>query len=94
MTASKSTSNGPETTRPSGTVKDRVLAGIGDRTIERPRQLQQDAGTNEHHVVHVLYALQKQGLVDFKKRRSAYSPGVNLTNIRLTPEGRKKLGKP
>ena len=71
------------------TVKARIILGIGERTIGRPRELQQPAGTDEHHVVHVLYTLQKQGLVDFKRKRGVDRPGINLTDIHLTPKGKK-----
>lgn len=74
-------------------VKHRIIAAIGDGTIERPRELQRASGTDEHSVVHVLYALQKDGLVSFKKKKSVHSPGINLTRIKLTDAGRKALGK-
>lgn len=70
-------------------IKHRLILGIGLQVIERPRQLQLDAHADEHNVVHVLYNLQKQGLVEFKTRRSIHSPGINLTHIRLTPKGRE-----
>lgn len=76
------------------TIKDRIILAIGDDTIERPRAIQRAAQTNEHHVVHVLYAMQKQGLVEFKLKKDLYSPGKNLTRIRLTDKGqelRRKL---
>lgn len=73
------------------TIKDRLILGIAERTIERPRELQQAAQTNEHHVVHALYRLQKDGLADFKTGRNIHSPGKNLTKIRLTPKGIEKL---
>lgn len=75
------------------TVKDRIIAAIGDQTIERPRELQLAADQNEHHIVHVLYSLNKQGLVKFRQKRSVHSPGVNLTNIKLTPAGKRMLKK-
>jgi hypothetical protein len=71
------------------TVKLRIINGIGLDIIERPRQLQKAARADEHHVVHVLHTLEKQGLVTFRKKRSMHSPGVNLTDIRLTREGIK-----
>ena len=71
------------------TVKTRILAGIGLNVIERPRELQKAAGTAEHHVVHELYALEKQGLVAYTIKRNAHSAGRNLTNIRLTKQGIK-----
>lgn len=71
------------------TVKLRILNGIGLNVIERPRQLQQVAKADEHNVVHTLYMLERQGLVTFRKKRSIHSPGVNLTDIRLTRQGIK-----
>ena len=71
------------------TVKLRILNGIGLNVINRPRQLQQTAKTDEHNVVHTLYLLEKQGLVTFRKKRSIHSPGINLTDIRLTRQGIK-----
>lgn len=68
-------------------VKDRIIVGIGLDVVERPRQLQQAAGTDEHHVVHELYRLQKQGLTAFDRRRNLHRPGLNLTKIRLTERG-------
>jgi DNA-binding MarR family transcriptional regulator len=68
-------------------VKTRILRGIGLNVIHRPRELQQAAGTAEHHVVHELYALEKQGLVVYHLKRNIHSPGRNLTKIRLTPKG-------
>jgi hypothetical protein len=69
------------------TVKTRILNGIGLNVIERPRQLQQAAGTNEHHIVHELYRLEKQGLVTYDTRRNLHATGRNLTKIRLTRKG-------
>lgn len=71
------------------TVKNRIINGIGLDVIERPRQLQRAAQADEHNVVHVLYMLEKQGLVTFRKKRSLHSPGINLTDIRLTRQGVK-----
>lgn len=68
-------------------VKDRIIVGIGLDVVERPRALQQAAGTDEHHVVHELYSLQRQGLTTFTRRRNMHRPGLNLTKIRLTPRG-------
>jgi hypothetical protein len=72
------------------TVKDRVIIGIGLSVVERPRQLQVQAQTDEHSVVHTLYRLEKDGLASFKCKRNAHSPGKNLTKIMLTPEGVKR----
>lgn len=69
------------------TIKERLILAIGFDTIERPRQLQKPAGTNEHHVVHVLYRLEKDGLTEFKVKKNIHSSGKNLTRIRLTPQG-------
>ena len=69
------------------TIKDRLVLGIGLTVVERPRHLQQAAGTNEHHVVHALYRMEKDGLTEFKTRRNLHSPGKNLTAIKLTPKG-------
>ena len=71
----------------SRTIKDRLIVAIGLTTIERPRELQLAAGTNEHHVVHALYRLEKDGLTAFKTRRNIHSPGKNLTKIHLTDKG-------
>ena len=78
------------------TVKTRMIRAIGLDTIERPRQLQLAAGTNEHHIVHELYMLQKQGLVEYRVRRNIHAAGRNLTDIRLTRKGQalwRQLGK-
>lgn len=72
------------------TIKDRLILGIADRVIERPRELQQAAQTNEHHVVHALYSLQKEGLTTFQAKHNIHSPGKNLTKIRLTERGIRK----
>lgn len=69
------------------TIKTRLIRAIGLDTVERPRQLQQAAKTNEHHVVHALYTLEKQGLVEYRVRRNVHSSGRNLTDIHLTPKG-------
>lgn len=71
------------------TVKTRIINGIGLDIIERPRYLQRAAKTDEHHVTHALYMLERQGLVTFRKKRSLHSPGINLTDIRLTRQGIK-----
>ena len=78
-------------------IKTRLIQGIGLQVIDRPRKLQLQVGDDEHNIVHVLYRLQKQGLVEFRTRRSVHSPGMNLTHIRLTPKGREvyaRLEKP
>lgn len=72
------------------TIKDRLILGIADKVIERPRELQHAAQTNEHHVVHALYSLQKDGLTTFQAKRNLHSPGKNLTKIRLTERGVQK----
>jgi hypothetical protein len=72
------------------TIKDRLIIAIGLTTVERPRQLQLAADTNEHHVVHALYRLEKDGLTSFKVKRNAHAPGRNLTKIQLTPKGIEK----
>lgn len=69
------------------TIKDRLVLGIGLTVVERPRELQHAAGTNEHHVVHALYSMEKAGLTEFKVRKNKHSPGRNLTAIRLTDKG-------
>ncbi len=69
------------------TVKDRVILGIGLTVIERPRQLQAVAQTDEHSIVHTLYRLEKDGLTEFKIKRNAHSAGKNVTAIRLTSKG-------
>lgn len=75
---------------PERTIKHRIILGIGAlQVVQRPRALQRIADTNEHHIVHVLYSLQKSGLVEYKKRRNADSPGMNLMDIKLTPKGHK-----
>lgn len=76
---------------PKNTVKTRIIRGIGYDVIERPRQLQHAAGTNEHHIVHELYMLQKQGIVAYKVKKNLHAAGRNLTAIRLTPKGRDYL---
>lgn len=75
------------------TIKDRIVLGVAEKTIERPRELQQIAGTNEHHVVHALYAMRNDGLIEFKKKKNVHSPGVNLTKIKLTKKGMDRLEK-
>jgi DNA-binding PadR family transcriptional regulator len=72
------------------TVKDRVILGIALTVVERPRQLQQAAQTDEHSIVHTLYRLEKDGLTEFKVKRNSHSAGKNLTHIRLTPKGLKR----
>jgi len=72
------------------TVKERVIIGIGLSTVTRPRALQQTANTDEHHIVHTLYRLEKDDLVQFKTRRNMHSAGKNLTAIHLTPKGIKR----
>lgn len=71
-------------------VKNRIILAIGTDVIERPRELQTKVDTDEHSIAHVLYALQKDGLTEFKKRRNLHSAGVNLTKIRLTKQGKKR----
>ena len=71
----------------SRTIKDRLILAIGLTTVERPRELQKAAETNEHHVVHALYSMGKDGLTSFKVKRNAHSPGRNLTKIKLTDKG-------
>jgi hypothetical protein len=68
-------------------IKHRLILGIANQTIARPRQLQQAAETDEHHVVHALYSLQRQGLVEYKRKRNADATGINLTDIKLTKKG-------
>lgn len=70
-----------------GTVKDRVILGIGLDVVDRPRQLQIPAGTDEHNIVHTLYRLEIDGLCQFKVKSNSHSSGKNLTKIRLTPKG-------
>lgn len=73
------------------TIKDRLILGIGYEKIERPRELQEIAGTNEHHVVHVLYMLRKEGLVQFKVKEGKHSAGRNVYDIKLTKRGIQKF---
>jgi hypothetical protein len=73
------------------TVKTRIIRAIGTQTVKRPRQLQNPVDAGEHDIVHELYALQKQGLVDYKAKRNIHSPGKNLTDIRLTKRGQALL---
>ena len=68
-------------------LKDRLILGIGLQVVERPRELQRAAGQDEHHVVHTLYSMQRQGLVEYKRKHNLNSPGVNLTSIKLTKRG-------
>jgi hypothetical protein len=71
------------------TVKARIIRGVGDlQKVDRPRQLQHYAGTNEHHIVHELYLLKQQGIVDCKVRNNVHSAGKNLTSIKLTSKGK------
>ena len=69
------------------TVKTRMILAIGETTISRPRELQYPCGTDEHHIVHELYSLQKQGLATFNTRRNVHAPGQNLLKIRLSKRG-------
>ena len=69
------------------TIKDRVILAIGLDVIERPRQLQVKASSDEHSIVHTLHRLEIDGLSEFKVKRSVHSPGRNLTNIKLTRKG-------
>lgn len=70
-------------------IKQDLIRGIGLNVIERPRELQGacEGSPGEHKIVHQLYRLQKQGLVEFRTKRNLHSPGNNLTSIRLTPQG-------
>lgn len=72
-------------------VKQKIILGIGLQVIERPRELQIHTDTDEHNIVHVLYSLKKDGLVEFRTRRSAHAAGLNLTDIKLTRNGQRAL---
>lgn len=68
------------------TIKDRLLIGIADQgRVKRARDLQLPVGSDEHNIIHVLYALNKQGLIAFRldKRGSTQEP----QRIKLTPRG-------
>lgn len=73
------------------TIKQRILIGIarhGGR-VNNPKQLVPHAQTDVHNVVHVLWRLQKQGLITFSqnKQRSLTVP----TKIALTPKGQQHV---
>lgn len=73
---------------PELSIKHRLILAIGLNVVERPRNLSRDAGADEHNVVHVLYRLQKQRLIEYKTRKNQFAPGTNLTRIQLTPKGK------
>lgn len=75
----------------SRSIKARLILGIGDKhVVERPRELQRAADADEHNVTHALYSLQKDGDVTFKRKRNIHAPGLNVTDIKLTPKGQRK----
>lgn len=77
-----------QSSAPTGrTIKHRLILGIGREKIFRPRELQQAAETDEHHVVHALYLLREEGLVKFKVKMNAHRPGRNIYDIHLTQRG-------
>lgn len=50
--------------------KDRILAEIARRgRVTDPKELVLAAGTDVHHVVHLVWRLQKQGLITFRQER-------------------------
>lgn len=71
--------------------------------VANAHSLQQEFGSNTHHVVHVAYSLQKAGLIKFRKTNNAPSWKGKPTNasvtkkiptaIRLTPRGRELLDR-
>lgn len=71
------------------TVKDKVLIGIARHgTVTSPKQLTVDAETDIHNISHILWRLQKDGLITF---REVKSPPVSIpTKIRLTPAGKRR----
>lgn len=69
------------------TTKVRLLTAIAGKTVENAEYLVLPAKTDIHNITHVLWAMQKQGLVTFRETR--HDSFRRLTDIRLTPKGNK-----
>ena len=68
------------------TIKDRLLIGIVTMgRVDRPRDLRAYAQTDQHNLTHVLWGLQKQGLITFRETKS--STLTMLTAIKPTAKG-------
>lgn len=75
------------------TIKERLLlaiaeAGLVDDSIE----LQPAAGVDQHNLIHVLYSLNRAGLVDFRIRKRARRQQL-VQRIRLTGPGREAVAR-
>jgi len=74
------------------TIKDRILIAIPKLPPQnQAKDLQRLTGDDVHNLVHVLYSLNRHGLVGFRltKQTRQQIP----TNIRLTKQGEKYLEK-
>lgn len=72
------------------TIKDRLILGIGRRQpVADPHDLKIDAQTGVHDIVHVLWRLQKDGMVIFQERKPGRSSSIPR-NIELTPTGQER----
>jgi hypothetical protein len=70
-------------------IKDKVLIGISQLPKQNnPKDLQILTGNDMHNIVHIVYALNRQGLVGFRlNKRRLQVP----TNLYLTKQGQKYL---
>lgn len=72
------------------TVKQKILLGIAKkRQVDNPFDLQIDANTDMHNIVHVLYRLNRQGMISFKEIRDGTRQMP--TKIVLTRVGEKEV---
>lgn len=70
------------------TIKDRIIVGIPRLPkTNQAKDLERLTGDDVHNLVHVLYGLNRQGLVGFRliKKTRQQIP----TNIHLTKQGQK-----
>lgn len=72
------------------TIKDRLLTAIAAAgLVADSRDLQPAAGTDQHNLIHVLYSLNRVGLVSFRLRKRGRSQLVQ--RIELTDRGREAV---
>ena len=74
------------------TTKSRILLAIHRRqVVDNPLDIVTEVGLGAgvHNIVHQLWRLQKQGLIDF--RESKQGKAVILTRIRLTKRGESEV---
>jgi predicted transcriptional regulator len=72
--------------------KNKILIGLNNRgEANSARELEVLAGTDEHNLIHLLWALKKQGLIGFKvdKRGKVNEP----RKIVITKQGKDYLRK-